>query len=168
MLRLLGLVYEHRDELMSEAQRADELAKLRHRGVTLDLDDFEALTRAELARLEIYCFANCATEMRYVDPEAKLPWIESFGNEHDLVARLGMLAPHLAAEEISIDGPRWVHRGSWGHLLNLHYLRHIDLAQGGSAHPGPLTDTADPYEPMGANVAPTPRLFAYINGGEPR
>ena len=167
LLRLLALVYDGTDALMTDAEQADELAKLRRRGVTLELDDYANLTPAELARLEIYCFANCATDMRYVDPDRQLPWIESFGNEHDLVARLGMLAPHLAAEEIAIDGPRWVHRAAWGHLLNLHYLRHIDLAQGGGADPGPLTDSAEPYEPLGANIAPTPRLYAYINGGEP-
>ncbi len=167
MLRLLGLLYAERHTLMSASERTTELARLRHRGVTLELEDYAEVSRAELARLEIYCFANCATEMRYVDPVRALPWIESFGNEHDLVARLGMLAPHLATGQITIDGPRWVHRGSWGHLLNLHYLRPIDLAQGGSPEPGPLTHTAEPYEPLGAGAADTPRLYAYINGGRP-
>jgi hypothetical protein len=167
MLRLLRLIYERRGELLSADGQADELGALRRRGVTLELDDFEDVTTAELERLEIYCFANCASEMRYVDPDAALPWIESFGNEHDLVARLGMLAPNRSAEQITIDGPLWVHRGAWGHLLNVHYLRHIDLAQGGASAPGPVTDTADPYEPLGPSGASAPRLFGYINGGSP-
>ena len=168
IVRLLALIYSPEGGEMSQARQAEELAALRRSGVTLDPDDFENLTTEELRRLEIYCFANCASEMRYVDPERRLPWIESFGNEHDLVARLGMLAPNLVREDIAIDGPAWIHRGAWGHLLNLHYLRHIDLAQGGSAHPGPVTATADPYEPLGGGASgDVPRLFAYINGGQP-
>jgi hypothetical protein len=167
ILRLLRLLYERRGELLSPGAQSDELGALRRRGVTLDLDAFADVSAAELARLEVYCFANCASEMRYVDPDARLPWIESFGNELDLVARLGMLAPHASAQKIVIDGPSWVHRGAWGHLLNTHYLRHIDLAQGGAAHPGPVTGSADPYEPLTPGEASVPRLFAYINGGSP-
>ncbi len=167
IVKLLRLIYSPEGGKLREARPAQELAALRRRGVTLDPDDFEDVTTAELERLEIYCFANCASEMRYVDPERQLPWIESFGNEHDLVARLGMLAPNLEAEQIAIDGPAWVHRGAWGHLLNLHYLRHIAQAQGGAAHPGPTTTTADPYVPLGPSSASAPRLFAYINGGTP-
>ena len=66
----------------------------------LDMDEFEPLEEAELAKLEIYGFANCANTMRYYRPPVEgqkpIPWIESFGNQHDLVARLGMLAPHPA------------------------------------------------------------------------
>ena len=32
----------------------------------IDLDDFEPLTGAELAKLEVYCFANCANTMPYI------------------------------------------------------------------------------------------------------
>ena len=167
MVRLLRLIYDRVGELLSAAEQAEELAALRRTGVTLDPDDFEDVTTAELERLEIYCFANCANEMRYVDHDAALPWIESLGNEHDLVARLGMLAPDRKAEEIAIDGPLWVHRGAWGHLLNAHYLRAIDLAQGGGSSPGPATATAKPYEQFGGAAATAPRLFAYINGGKP-
>ena len=38
-----------------------------------------------------------------------------------------MLAPDLAAENIAIDGPLWVRRDGWGHLLNHHYLLAIEL-----------------------------------------
>jgi hypothetical protein len=167
MVRLLRLIYERVGELLSAAERVEELASLRRTGVTLDPNDFEGVTTAELERLEIYCFANCASEMRYVDHDAALPWIESLGNEHDLVARLGMLAPHRKDEEISIDGPLWVHRGTWGHLLNAHYLRAIDLAQSGGSSPGPATTNAKPYEQFDGAAATAPRLFAYINGGKP-
>jgi hypothetical protein len=167
MARLLRLTYDRVGELISAADQADELAALRRTGVTLDPNEFEDVTTAELERLEIYCFANCASEMGYVDPDAALPWIESLGNEHDLVARLGMLAPDRKDEEIAIDGPLWVHRGAWGHLLNAHYLRAIDLAQGGGSSPGPATTNAKPYEQFGGAPATAPRLFAYINGGKP-
>jgi hypothetical protein len=167
MVRLLRLIYDRVGELLSAAEQADELAALRRTGVTLDPDDFEDVTTAELERLEIYCFANCASEMRYVDHDAALPWIESLGNEHDLVARLGMLAPDRKAEEIAIDGPLWVHRCAWGHLLNAHYLHAIDHAQGGGSSPGPAPATAKPYELFGGAPATATRLFAYINGGKP-
>jgi hypothetical protein len=166
MVRLLRLVYDRTRERLPAATQAEELATLRRTGVTLDPNEFADITTAELARLEIYCFANCASEMRYVDADAALPWIESLGNEHDLVARLGMLAPDRKDEEIAIDGPLWVHRGAWGHLLNAHYLRAIDRAQGGGSSPGPATTTAKPYEQFGGAAATAPRLFAYINGGD--
>ncbi len=61
----------------------------------IDLNDFDPLTGAELAKLEVYCFANCANTMPYIGvwEGRPVPWIENFGNEHDIVARLGMLAP---------------------------------------------------------------------------
>jgi len=167
MVRLLRLIYDRVGELLSSAEQVAELAALRRTGVTLDPDDFADVTTAELDRLEIYCFANCASDLRYIDQDAAVPRIESFGNEHDLVARLGMLAPDRKQEEIAIDGPLWVHRGAWGHLLNAHYLRAIDLAQGGGSSPGPATTNAKPYEQFGGVAATAPRLFSYINGGTP-
>ncbi len=96
----------------------------------LDLDDFEPLTEQELAKLEVYCFANCANTLRYILPAAEthgpVPWIESYGNEHDIVARLGMLAPHGTAYGVHIDGPRYMKTGGWGHFLNAHYLVDIE------------------------------------------
>ena len=135
--------------------------------------DFRPLTTEELAKLEIYCFANCARQMTYFDKAARVPWLESFGNEHDFVARLGMLAPHPEERQIVIDGPRYRHKDAWGHLLNAHYLYDIDqYEQGEGRQPGGsgqgnfngalrLLNTDDfPDEP-------TPRLFKYINGGQP-
>jgi hypothetical protein len=129
--------------------------------------DFAPLTVDELAKLELYCFANCANTMKYYRPDRPLPWIESFGNERDLVARLGMLAPHAQQWHVDIDGPRYVHPQAWGHLLNQHYLIEIERCQkvrnkrGGAG-------TATPYELINAAQYPPntlPRLFNYINGG---
>ncbi len=129
------------------------------------------LTRDQMAKLEIYAFANCATRMQYVGPDECMPWIESFGNERDVVARLGMLAPDKVGTGVVIDGPVYQQPGSAGHLLNEHYLRPIVVGQvrgqrhggGGGPHPFELMDNG------GAPVAARdqPRLFAYINGGTP-
>jgi hypothetical protein len=167
ILKLLRLIYERAGELISEDRRAEELAALRRAGVSLDPGDFRGVSTAELRRLEVYCFANCASEMRYVDPEAELPWIESLGNEHDLVARLGMLAPDRLAEGIAIDGPLWIRRGGWGHLLNHHYLWEIDRAHRGGPAPRPAATTAEPFEQIGGRAIAAPRLFGYVNGGQP-
>jgi pimeloyl-ACP methyl ester carboxylesterase len=133
--------------------------------------DFRPVTAEELAKLEIYCFANCARRMTYFDKKARVPWIESIGNEHDLVARLGMLAPHPEERQIAIDGPRYVHKDTWGHLLNVHYLYDIDKhEQGKGRQPGGSGDGTFKGTLQLLNTAqfpdePTPRLFKYINGG---
>jgi hypothetical protein len=168
MLRLLRLIYApDGSRRPTGAQLETELAALRRMGVTLDPGDFADITTKELAKLEVYCFANCATVMRYVDQQRRLPWIESFGNEHDLVAGLGMLAPDPRGESVAIDGPLWQHRSAWGHLLNIHYLRAIDLSQRDVDAPGPATDTSAPYEPLHKGTAAQPRLYGYINGANP-
>ena len=97
----------------------------------IDPDDFEPLTGAELAKLEVYCFANCANTMPYIGAwdGRPVPWIENFGNERDIVARLGMLAPRADHWCIDIAGPRYEHRGAWGHMLNEHYLAAIERYQ---------------------------------------
>jgi hypothetical protein len=168
MLRLLRLIYVPNGSRRPTGRQLEtELAALRRTGVTLDPGDFADITTQELAKLEVYCFANCATVMRYVDRHQRLPWIESFGNEYDLVAALGMLAPDSRGENIAIDGPLWAHRSAWGHLLNIHYLRAIDLNQRDGDAPGPATDTPAPYEPLHTVTAAQPRLYAYINGANP-
>lgn len=126
--------------------------------------------RSSLGKLEIYAFANCADRMEHaegVDDEGErrlVPWIESFGNQYDLVARLGMLAPRAEAHGIAIDGPRWVSRGTWGHLLNEHYLlplaRYLER-RGGNRDPfGAQPDAA-------TGVVGPPRLYGYYGGGTP-
>jgi len=137
------------------------------------LQDFEPVTRAEVAKLEVYCFANCANTMTYVDDGARgaapIPWIESFGNEYDLVARLGMLAPNPGQCGIRIDGPRYIRRDAWGHLLNDHYLAAIEDAQR-AGHRRGGRGGASPYERLDRTVPvdAAPRLFGYINGGVPQ
>ena len=137
------------------------------------LDDFEALTEDELAKLEVYCFANCATTMPYYRPPTDdrdpIPWIESFGNQHDIIARLGMLAPKAAKWGIVIDGPCYVRQDGWGHLLNQHYLLGIEQAQKVGRKRGGQGGGA-PYELGTVDTFPDttePRLFTYMNGGTP-
>ena len=139
----------------------------------LEVKDFELLTEHELAKLEIYCFANCANTMRYHRAAhtgaGPIPWIESFGNENDIVARLGMLAPRAKKWGITIDGPRYERRRAWGHLLNQHYLAPIDEAQKVGHKRGGRGGSA-PFELIDGRTHPnakTPRLFGYINGGAP-
>lgn len=133
--------------------------------------DFDALTDDEVAKLEVYCFANCATQMPYLGTTVDgrpIPWIESYGNQFDIVARLGMLAPNRDETGVVIDGPLYERRGAWGHLLNDHYLRGIEQAQKSGRKRGPKTESADPYvliSPTGDPDAESPRLFHYINGG---
>ena len=141
----------------------------------LNLDDFEPLSEEELAKLEVYCFATCANIVDYYpsgERERPLPWIEHYGNEFDIVARLGMLAPKPEAREIRIKGPRYVRQNAWGHLLNEHYLFAIeDKQKNGRKHGG--DGTADPFElvnPSSFQVGSKsgPRLYNYINGGSPK
>jgi hypothetical protein len=131
----------------------------------IDLGDFEKLTGEELAKLEVYCFANCANRMEAIGEwEGRVvPWIESYGNEKDIVARLGMFAPNAQARNIRIDGLCYMNRDAWGHLLNEHYLLPIERSQKTRRKPGG-NGTCAPYEPLAAG-APPPRLFSYINGG---
>jgi hypothetical protein len=137
----------------------------------IKLSDFDPLTENELAKLEIYCFANCANYMKYFRPPAGLlaptPWIENFGNQYDIVARLGMLAPDPKNWGIDLDGPCYKREGAWGHLLNEHYLFAIDRCQrcgyrkGGAGGSLPYTlINADRFDSRS-----TPRLFDYLNGG---
>lgn len=116
-----------------------------------------------LAKLEIYAFANCADVMPYAPLQFtapsghRVPLIESFGNEYDLVARTGMLAPHPEQHGILIDGPRFVRKGMWGHLLNEHYLLGIE----------PHLRAPDKVENPYRSGAAQPRLYSYYQGGTP-
>ena len=172
-LRFMQLVYrngQRRPPILSDPKAA--CATARDAGMKLLPTDFEPLERSELSKLEVYCFANCATQMHYVDATAgrRLPWIESYGNEFDIVARLGMLAPHAGERAISIDGPLYQHDGAWGHLLNRHYLRAIDRGQRTGHKHGPAHESAAPYVLLNPDDFPEerqPRIYRYINGGSP-
>jgi len=123
-------------------------------------------TYERLSKLEIYTFANCADRMRHVYPSGKIPYMEHFANEMDLVARLGVLSPQRGIEgaKISIDGPVFERKGAWGHLLNEHYLAPIDdylypeeRGLDGERNPFPAADS----------TRGTPRLYEYFHGKTP-
>lgn len=134
--------------------------------------DFDPLSDDHLKKLEIYLFANCANKMAYLkEPpvgERPVPWIESYGNEFDIVARLGMFAPHAAEHGIQLAGPMYQHNGKWGHLFGAHYLHPIeDYQRSGRKQGG--SGTSDPFVLLNPDAphCSSPRLFDYINGGSP-
>jgi hypothetical protein len=134
----------------------------------LDPTDFAPPTADEIKKLELYCFANCSSRMTYLDRLNRRPWIESFANEYDLVARLGMTAPQAAKRHIRIDGPRYERVAAFGHFLNAHYLHAIDLAQKHRRRPGPARQDAAPFRLINnGGRSAVPRLYRYINGGSP-
>jgi len=101
--------------------------------------------------------------LRSRSEQVPVPWIESFGNEHDLVARLGMLAPRQRQRGIRIDGPVYRQKGAWGHLLNEHYLLAIaDHLSAPERVQNPYLRFADDGEESPA----TPRLYSYFAGGQ--
>jgi hypothetical protein len=172
LLRLLAAVYAKtmtgRLGHLSKLEREEICRRADEEGLTVDPRRLKPVTPEELAKLEVYCFANCASRMHYIDPERELPRIESYGNEHDLVARLGMLAPNAGERNIQIAGPRFVHTGAWGHLLNAHYLIDIDKAQRQRAENGDDLLDAAPYVVVEGTAAAgtVPQMFRYLAGGE--
>jgi hypothetical protein len=124
----------------------------------------EPVTWEELCKLEIYCFANCASEMLPVKVRggkgAPAPWIESYGNEMDIVARLGVLANGRGPGSAHIGGDRYRRNGAWGHLLNAHYLYPMTEAR-------KLGDYAGGLVPLNGQRSSVPRLFGYLNGNSP-
>ena len=137
----------------------------------LVLTDFAPLTESEFSKLELYCFATCTNVMTHYRPanqgEPALPYLEHFGNERDIVARLGMQAPHAVERGIQIDGPRFVRPGAWGHLLSEHYLYPLADAQRQGRRRGGKGGAAPFVAADAAQQPATPRLYAYINGGTP-
>ena len=137
----------------------------------IHLDEFDALSLDELRKLELYCFATCANVMTYTAPPAEgrrpIPYLEHFGNEKDIVARLGMLAPRPDKWGIHIDGAQFMRPNAWGHLLNAHYLYPILDMQRRGRRRGGVGTTAPFLARRTADGQPPPRLFDYINGGAP-
>lgn len=138
----------------------------------LHLEEFAPLHLDELGKLELYCFATCANVMTYTASpgtgRVPVPYIEHFGNEHDIVARLGMLAPRPEQWEIHIEGVHFLRPHAWGHLLNAHYLYPIvDVQRRGRQRGG--VGTPAPFCGIGAaaETGQAPRLYSYINGGSP-
>lgn len=123
----------------------------------------EPVAPEEWCKLEIYCFANCATEMvplRIHGGKVLAPWIESYGNEQDIVARLGVLANATGPGGVHIGGERYKRVAAWGHLLNAHYLYPMMEARSGGDLAGGLT-------PLNGNCSSSPRLFGYLDGKSP-
>jgi hypothetical protein len=124
----------------------------------------EPVTLAELRKLEIYCFANCATEMAAVKIRGgnglAAPWIESYGNDKDFVARLGVLANVRGPGSVRIGGDRYRRDAAWGHLLNAHYLYPMIKARNSG-------DPAGGLVPLQGNQLSTPRLFDYLDAKSP-
>lgn len=138
----------------------------------LDLRDFEPLSPEEWAKLEVYFFATCANDIRHqarLEGGWPVPWLEHFGNERDLVARLGMLSDR---EPVHIEGAHYVRPGAYGHLLNIDYLLPIRDAQkrgrkqGGRSDALPFVRTK--IEPAEYAYTDVPRLYEYLNGGSPK
>lgn len=109
-----------------------------------------------LGKLEIYAFANCATRMTKVDGQ-NFPHIESYGNQYDIVARLGCLSPKKNELGIRIGGSTYEATGAWGHLLNAHYLFAI--------HDYLAGNKPNPYVSINGNQQP--RLYEYFKGSKP-
>ncbi|HTQ58482.1 MAG TPA: hypothetical protein VMI94_28665 [Bryobacteraceae bacterium] len=124
----------------------------------------EPVTLAEWRKLEIYCFANCASVMLPVETIGRkripVPWIESYGNEKDIVARLGVLANATGPGSVEIGGERYQRDGAWGHLLNAHYLYPMIESRR-------RKDPAGGFVPLAGRRASIPRLFAYLNAKSP-
>jgi hypothetical protein len=117
----------------------------------------------QIAKLEMFNFANCATSMEpFVavgdNPTRLAPFIESYGNEYDLVARLGMLAPTHGTGSARIGGDKYLRKNTWGHLLNAHYLYDFwqEHKAKGCARPS--------LEPFAGNLRRKPKLFDYMDG----
>ena len=122
------------------------------------------LDRGELAKLEIYAFGNCASLMGPIDRTSQAPYVESYGNEFDVIARLGVLAPGDGPGATRIGGERFVRRGAWGHLLNAHYLFPMEQEWRATRADGALKTG---LEPLPGNRARQPRLFGYFGGASP-
>ena len=169
VLKLLKHVYDRTTASggnLTAVDVADIHSHARAEGMQFDRRHIKSLSADEVAKLELYCFANCASDMQYIGTmnDREFPWIESFGNQHDIVARLGVVAPHPVRDRINIDGPCYEHRGAWGHLLNVHYLRDVERAMlDGGAEAG------EPYTLVGKSGERTrPRLYGYLAGDKPQ
>ncbi|MBV1921655.1 MAG: hypothetical protein KUG73_13335 [Pseudomonadales bacterium] len=127
-----------------------------------------------LTKLEVYTFANCASEMTYLaylenekGDKIGLPYIENIANKNDIIARIGVLSPFKGKGDddlIEIDGPVFERKesseimGTWGHLLNHCYLYAISdyLKDAGSR--------SNPFPSQIEGDSSMPRLYGYFAG----
>tara|TARA_B100001758_G_C18396328_1_gene606183 strand:- start:24 stop:857 length:834 start_codon:yes stop_codon:yes gene_type:complete len=73
-----------------------------------------------LKKIEIYAFANCSSQMKYVVHD--YPFMEHFANEHDFVSKMGCNHSKDIKHLIHIDGKIYINNGAFGHYLYPHYL----------------------------------------------
>ncbi|MCG8422401.1 MAG: hypothetical protein MJE77_31175 [Proteobacteria bacterium] len=129
-----------------------------------------------LKKLEVYTLATCADHMTHLvetQDNRRMPYLEHFANQYDLVARLGVLSPLNGNDpRIRIDGTVYQRTGrpSWGHLCNVHYLFAMgDYLAGKTADPYPESPgrsshrTGQPFDRQPGK----PRLYEYYQGGRP-
>ncbi len=79
-----------------------------------------------LKKLEIYAFANCATKMVY--GKENYPYMESFANDNDIVAKMGCNCgiDLKSNSTIEINGNIFVTPNKSGHMFNSHYMNNFD------------------------------------------
>lgn len=121
------------------------------------------LSCAELAKLEIYAFANCASTMTPIDKARSLPFIESYGNQHDALAHQGVLSTPPDRSEAPIGGERYWRPGAWGHWLNAHYLHPLERDGLSLRRDGRTTE----WVGLPGNRLAHPRLLDYLDGQTP-
>ena len=76
-----------------------------------------------LKKMEIYAFANCSTQMKYVVKD--YPYMEHFANENDIIAKMGCNYSPDIKDYIDIDGKIYIKENGYGHLFNSHYLENF-------------------------------------------
>lgn len=128
-----------------------------------------------LTKLEVYTFANCASEMTYLAYLEKedggrigLPYIENIANKNDIIARIGVLSPlrdkEGESDPIIIDGPVFERKedvtfmDTWGHLLNHCYLYAI------SDYLNDMENITNPFPSQINGDQSKPRLYGYFAG----
>lgn len=76
-----------------------------------------------IKKIEIYAFANCSSNMTHINNS--FPYIESFANENDFVARLGCNCTSDIKKYIKIDGIIFIKKNKSGHMFNTHYINNF-------------------------------------------
>ena len=88
-----------------------------------NLEKFGLNRNEYLKKLEIFTFANCSSDMRYIKDE--YPYMEHIANEHDLVAKMGSNRDNDIAKYIHIDGEIIIKKNKYGHFFNCHYMNNF-------------------------------------------
>lgn len=173
VLRLMGLIYRggrRGPAVRSDPKQAREA--VRDAGVGLDPTDFGPIDRDELGKLELYCFANCATHMEYLDRTPRRPP----PLDRELRQRVRHRRPPRHARSTSTRAGRGHRRtplraqGCVGSPPQP-ALPTRDRQEPAEGHKGGPRDTsAAPYVLINGSDYPDvsqPRLYRYLNGGSP-